>query len=288
MAYGSFRQFVEALEQAGELTRVSVPVETDLVISEWANREMKSPGGGKALLFEKPTIDGKPSQFPVAINTMGSRRRMALALKLNSVDDLAQEIQLILKAKPPTDLREGWSLLKQGLNLLHARPKHAKEGVCQEVVHRFAERPTPSVQRSTSNSEELSLAALPILKCWPKDGGRFVTLPNVHTRDPETGARNVGIYRMQVYDQRTTGMHWQLHKVGARHGKRYYERGEPMPVAVTLGGDPVYTFAATAPLPDGLDELLFAGFLRRKSIELIRCKTIDLEEPADVDFILEG
>src|ERR1043165_8857237 len=175
MAYGSFRQFVEALDQAGELTRVSVPVETDLVISEWANREMKSPDGGKALLFEKPTIDGKPSQFPVAINTMGSRHRMAMALKLNSVDDLAQEIQLILKAKPPTDLREGWNLLKQGINLLHARPKHAREGACQEVVY---------------ETGEFSLRDLPILKCWPKDGGRFITLPNVHTRDPETGARN--------------------------------------------------------------------------------------------------
>src|SRR6476660_9180146 len=124
MAYGSFRQFVDALDQAGELTRVSVPVETDLVISEWANREMKSPGGGKALLFERPVIDGRESKFPVAINTMGSTKRMAMALKLENIADLAQEIQLILKAKPPTDLREGWSLLKQGLNLLHARPKH--------------------------------------------------------------------------------------------------------------------------------------------------------------------
>src|SRR3954463_11614959 len=182
MAYGSFRQFVEALDQAGELTRVSVPVESDLVISEWANREMKSPGGGKALLFEKPTIDGRPSQFPVAINTMGSRRRMALALKLNNVEDLAQEIQLILKAKPPTDLREGWSLLKQGLNLLHARPKHAREGACQEVVHLLGKRQTPTAERPTPNAEGLTLGDLPILKCWPKDGGRFVTLPNVHTR----------------------------------------------------------------------------------------------------------
>src|SRR5438045_1314847 len=128
MAYSSFRQFIDALEKAGELRRVAVPVETDLVISEWANREMKSPGGGKALLFEKPTIDGKPSRFPVAINTMGSRRRMAMALQVDSVEDLAQEIQLILKAKPPTDLREGWNLLKQALNLLHARPKDSKEG----------------------------------------------------------------------------------------------------------------------------------------------------------------
>src|SRR5256885_10705500 len=171
MAYGSLRQFVEALDQAGELTRIPVPVETDLIISEWANREMKSPGGGKALLFEKPTIDGRPSQFPVAINTMGSRRRMALALKLNNIEDLAQEIQLILKAKPPTDLREGWSLLKQGLNLLHARPKHAKEGACQEVVHLFEEIPVSNSQAPASSSKlstldsPLSLADLPILKC---------------------------------------------------------------------------------------------------------------------------
>ena len=212
---------------------------------------MKSPGGGKALLFEQPIVDGKKSEFPVAINTMGSRRRMAMALQVSDVEDVAREIQLILKAKPPTDLREGWNLLKQGIHLLHARPKSVRDAPCQEVVHEI------------ERGDGFSLRDLPILKCWPKDGGRFVTLPNVHTRDPETGARNVGIYRMQVYDERTTGMHWQLHKVGARHGKRYYERGERMPVAVTLGGDPVYTFAATAPLPDGLDELLFAGFLRR-------------------------
>ena len=276
MAYRSFKNFLSALEQAGELKRITVPVDTDLVIAEWADREMKSPDGGTALLFEHPIVDKKKSAFPVAINTMGSRRRMALALQVADVGDIAQEIQLILKAKPPTDLREGWNLLKQGIHLLHARPKHVKEAPCQEIVHKIG------------NGDNFSLRDLPILKCWPKDGGRFITLANVHTHDPETGARNVGIYRMQIYDERTTGMHWQIHKVGARHGKRYYERSERMPVAVTLGGDPVYTFAATAPLPDGLDELLFAGFLRRKSIELVRCKTIDLDVPADVDFVLEG
>src|SRR5215216_67417 len=276
MAYRSFRSFLDALEKAGELKRVTVPVDTDLLIAEWADREMKSPGGGKALLFEQPIVDGKKSEFPVAINTMGSRRRMAMALQVSDVEEVAREIQLILKAKPPTDLREGWNLLKQGIHLLHARPKSVRDAACQEVVHEI------------ESGGSFSLRDLPILKCWPKDGGPFITLPNVHTRDPETGARNVGIYRMQVYDEHTTGMHWQLHKVGARHGKRYYQRRERMPVAVTLGGDPVYTFAATAPLPDGLDELLFAGFLRRKSIELVRCKTIDLEVPADVDFVLEG
>jgi len=277
MAYSSFTQFLERLEKESELRRISVPVDTELLIAEWADREMKSPNGGKALLFEQPVVNGKISQFPVAINTMGSRRRMAMALQLSSIDDLAQEIQLILKAKPPTDLREGWSLLKQGIHLLHARPKQVKEAACQEVMHRL-----------DNEAAALSLSDLPILKCWPKDGGRFITLPHVHTRDPETGARNLGMYRMQIYDDRTTGMHWQVHKVGARHGRMYYERGERMPVAVTLGGDPAYTFAATSPLPDGLDEILFAGFVRRKSVELVRCKTIDLEVPADVDFVLEG
>jgi 4-hydroxy-3-polyprenylbenzoate decarboxylase len=274
MAYRSFRQFVDALDKAGELKRIAVPVDTDLLIAEWADREMKSPGGGKALLFEQPVIDGKIAKFPVAINTMGSRRRIAMALGRESVDEIAQEIQLILKAKPPTDLREGWSLLKQGIHLLHARPKQVKEAACQEVVQ--------------IPDGGFTLSDLPILKCWPKDGGRFVTLANVHTRDPESGSRNVGVYRMQVYDDRTTGMHWQVHKVGARHGKQYYERGERMPVAVTLGGDPVYTLAATAPLPDGLDEILFSGFLRKRSVELVRCKTIDVDVPADVDFVLEG
>src|SRR6266513_2256140 len=139
MAYRSFSNFLDALEQAGELTRIAIPVDTDLLIAEWADREMKSPGGGKALLFEQPIVDGKKSEFPVAINTMGSRRRMALALRVPDIGDIAQEIQLILKAKPPTDLREGWSLLKQGLHLLHARPKHSKEGACQEVVHLIAD-----------------------------------------------------------------------------------------------------------------------------------------------------
>jgi 4-hydroxy-3-polyprenylbenzoate decarboxylase len=279
MAYASFSQFLAALDKAGELKRVTIPAETDLVIAEWADREMKSPGGGKALLFEQALINGEVSKFPVAINTMGSEKRMALALQVESIGDLAQEISLILKAKPPTDLREGWTLLKQGMNLLHARPKHVRSGACQEVVHRFD---------GSQPSSQFSLRDLPILQCWPKDGGRFITFPNVHTRDPETGARNLGMYRMQVYDDRTTGMHWQVHKVGARHGKLYYERNERMPVTVTIGGDPAYTFAATAPLPDGLDEILFAGFLRKKSVELVKCLTNDLEVPADVDFVLEG
>jgi len=277
MAYASFRDFLTALEKSGELTRVGVPVDTELLITEWADREMKSPGGGKALLFEQPVVDGKISQFPVTINTMGSSKRMAMALGRESIDEIAQEIQLILKAKPPTNLRDGFALLKQGIHLLHARPKSVSSAPCQDVVHNLE-----------SSSSGFSLRDLPILKWWPKDVGRFITLPHVHTRDPETGARNVGCYRMQIFDDRTTAMHWQVHKVGARHGKRYYERNDRMPVAVTVGGDPALSFAATAPLPDGIDEILFAGFLRKKSIEMVKCKTIDLEVPAEADFVLEG
>ncbi len=280
MSYRSFGEFVQALDQAGELRRIAEPVATELEITALADREMKSPGGGKALLFEKPTVNGQPSKFPLAINTMGSRRRMAMALKLNDIEELAREMQMLLKAKPPTNLRQGWELLKQGVNLLHARPKRVKDGPCKEVIHRF--------EGDAQTKDLPTLLDLPILKCWPDDGGRFVTLPNVHTKDPDTGERNLGMYRMQIYDDRTAGMHWQVHKVGARHGRRYYERGEKMPVAVTLGGDPAYTFAATAPLPDGLDEILFAGFCRKKSVELVRCETVDLEVPADVDFVLEG
>ena len=280
MAYRSFRHFLETLEQAGELIRVADPVDTKLLIAEWADREMKSANGGKALLFEQPVVDGQVSKFPVAINTMGSRNRIAMALGRESIDEIAQEIQLILKAKPPTDLREGFALLKQGIHLLHARPKQVRDAPCQEIVHK--------IESDAGRADDFSLSDLPILMCWPKDGGRFITLANVHTRDPESGARNVGVYRMQIFDDRTTAMHWQVHKVGARHGKRYYQRNERMPVAVTLGGDPALSFSATAPLPDGLDEILFAGFLRRKSIEMVKCKTIDLEVPADVDFVLEG
>src|SRR2546421_1290388 len=288
MAFRSFQDFVEQLDRAGELRRITEEVDTELVIAEWANREMKSPGGGKGLLFEQPFVDGKVSKFPVAINTMGSRKRIAMALGRESIDEIAQEIQLILKAKPPTDLREGFALLKQGIHLLHARPKQVKEAACQEVVQILDSDQTSNNASPARIKPQTSLLDLPILKCWPKDGGRFITFPNVHTRDPESGARNVGMYRMQIFDDRTTAMHWQVHKVGARHGKVYYQRGERMPVAVTLGGDPALTFAATAPLPDGLDEILFAGFLRKKSVELVKCKTIDVEVPADADFVLEG
>jgi 4-hydroxy-3-polyprenylbenzoate decarboxylase len=297
MAFSSYRDFVDALEQSGELRRIRQPVATELEVTELANREMKSPGGGKALLIEKPTVNGEVSPFPIAINTMGSWKRMAMSMGAESVDDVAAELGALLKAKPPTNLRETVKLLGTALEMRHAKPKRVNSGPCKDIVQRIESpesRPddwpaAPDWQKpSTFSSRPPTLLNLPILKCWPLDGGRFITLPCVVTQDPDTGERNVGMYRIQIYDDRTTGMHWQLQKVGARHGRRYYETGTRMPVAVFLGGDPVFPFAATAPLPDGLDEFLLAGYLRKKSIELVKCETSDLEVPANADVVIEG
>ncbi len=312
MAFDSFRDWVQALDRAGELTRIRQPLATELEITELADREMKKPGGGKALLIEQPTVNGVVSPFPVAINTLGSHKRMALSMGAGSVDEVAAELGALMKAKPPTSMREAMKLLSQAIDLRHAKPKLVKDGPCKEVIHKFDSPPTRteawpkapeveelkgSIVKGGAGSEPPStlqpfnpstLLNLPILQCWPLDGGRFLTLPCVVTRDPDTGDRNLGMYRVQIYDDRTTGMHWQLQKVAARHGRRYYERGERMPVAIFLGGDPMYPFAATAPLPDGLDEFLLAGYLRKKSVELVKCETNDLEVPANSDFVIEG
>jgi 4-hydroxy-3-polyprenylbenzoate decarboxylase len=299
MAFESFGDFLGQLEQAGELTRVPQPVATELEITEIADRQMKTPGGGKALLFEKPTVNGAVSPTPLVINTLGSAKRMAMSLGVGSVDELAAELGSLMKAKPPTGFKEAIRLLGTALELRHAKPKLVKDGACKEVIHKFDAPPRarqwpaapvicgPAAAASTDAAPP-TLLTLPIQKCWPLDGGRFITFPCVTTRDPDTGERNVGMYRMQVYDERTTGMHWQLQKVGARHGRRYYESGTRMPVSVFLGGDPAYTFAATAPLPDGLDEFLLAGYLRKKSVELVKCETNDLEVPANADIVIEG
>jgi 4-hydroxy-3-polyprenylbenzoate decarboxylase len=297
VAHESFRAFVEALDRAGELIRFTEPVATELEITEIADREMKKPGGGKALLFEKPTVNGVVSPFPVAINTMGSWKRMAMSMGAESVDAVADELGSLMKAKPPTSFREAIKLLGTAIELRHAKPRRVKSGPCKEVIRRF-ESPesrgedwpaAPSVaDLSTFDLQPPTLLDLPILRCWPLDGGRFITLPCVVTQDPDTGERNIGMYRIQIYDDRTTGMHWQLQKVGARHGRRYYEAGARMPVAIFIGGDPAFPFAATAPLPDGLDEFLLAGYLRRKSVDLVKCETNDLEVPANADFVIEG
>ena len=296
MAHGSYREFVEALDRAGELRRIAEPVATELEITEIADREMKKPGGGKALLFEKPTVNGRVSSFPVAINTMGSWKRMAMSMNAESVDAVADELGALMKAKPPTNFREAVKLLGTAIELRHAKPRRVKSGPCKDVIHKFDAPPraeawpdAPKVaDLSTFDLQPPTLLDLPILRCWPLDGGRFLTLPCVVTQDPDTGERNVGMYRIQIYDDRTTGMHWQLQKVGARHGRRYYETGTRMPVAIFLGGDPAFPFAATAPLPDGLDEFLLAGYLRRKSVELVKCETSELEVPANADFVIEG
>jgi 4-hydroxy-3-polyprenylbenzoate decarboxylase len=295
MAFDSFRDFVNALDRAGELKRITQPVATELEITAIADREMKLPGGGKALLFEQPTVNGVVSPFPVAINTLGSHKRMAMSMEANSVDEVANELGALMKAKPPTSFKETIKLLSLALDLRHAKPKSVKTGACKDVIHLVespkspAETwpPAPDWKKGTSAAPP-TLANLPILKCWPLDGGRFITLPCVVTRDPDTGERNLGMYRIQIYDDKTTGMHWQLQKVAARHGRRYYEKGERMPVAIFVGGDPMFPFAATAPLPDGLDEFLLAGYLRKKSVELVKCETNDLEVPANADFVIEG
>jgi 4-hydroxy-3-polyprenylbenzoate decarboxylase len=287
MAFASYASFLAALERAGELIRISTPLATELEITELADREMKKPGGGKALLIEKPTISGVVSPFPMAINTLGSPRRMAMSMGAESIDAVAAELGSLMKAKPPTGIREAMKLLGTALDLRHAKPKSVKTGPCKEVIHRFVEGRGSRVESRASESLP-TLLNLPIQKCWPQDGGRFITFPCVVTRDPDSGERNVGMYRMQIYDERSTGMHWQLQKVAARHGRRYYETGTRMPVAVFLGGDPVFTFCATAPLPDGLDEFLLAGYLRKQSVELVKCETNDLEVPSNADVVLEG
>ena len=284
MACDSTASWIRHLEKEGELIRIDAPVSTNLEITELADRQMKSPDGGKALLIEQPRIESSHiktpiSKFPLLINSMGSMRRMAMALGAQHVDEVANQLGSLLKAKPPQSFKEAIQLLGQALELRFAKPKQVSTGPCKEMIHH---RPA-----DVSNNA-FSLFDLPILKCWPEDGGPFITFPIVITRDPDTGERNWGMYRMQIYDGWTTGMHWQIHKVGARHGRRYYQTGQKMPVAVAIGGDPIYTFAATAPLPDGLDEAMLAGFLRKKSVDLVKCETNDLEVPADADFILEG
>ena len=264
--HDSLRDFVRLLESRGELRRITRAVDPRLEITEISQRLMRA--NGPALLFENV----KGSTFPLLINTYATRRRMSWALGVPDLEEHARSIAALVKSQPPTGLMDKIRMLPKLARVASASPRTVSHAPCQEVVER-----------------EPDLTKLPVITCWPDDGGPYITLPMVITRDPDKGTRNVGCYRMQVFGPRETGMHWQLHKTGRRHMRRYQELGiKKMPVSVALGGDPILPYAATAPLPDGIDEFLFAGFLRRKPVEMVACKTVDLEVPASADFVLEG
>ena len=264
--FDGLREFVRFLEARGQLRRIQREIDPVLEVSEIAQRVMRA--GGPALLFERV----RGSRFPLLINTYATRERMSWALGVDDLSQHAATIAELVKAQPPASLMDKIRMLPKLGRVAGAMPKTVATAPCQEVVE--------------TNPD---LGKLPVLTTWPQDGGPYITLPMVITRDPDKGTRNVGCYRMQVYGPRETGMHWQLHKTGRRHMRRYKELGiARMPVAVALGGDPALPYAATAPLPDGIDEFLFAGFLRRKPVEMVQCKTVELEVPASADFVLEG
>ena len=265
MPYNSLLEFVQVLERENELKRIKHPVKPELEITEIADRIMKS--GGPALLLEN--VEGK--NIPVLINAFGSKKRMALALGVSDVEEIARQIQKLVQIKPPKSFKEKLNLLSELVRLAGIPPKIVKDGECQAVIHR-----------------DPDLSILPVLTCWPGDGGPFITLPAVFSKDPRKGTRNVGLYRMQVYDRNTTGMHWHLHKVGARHYQHQREQKGGMELAVCLGGDPALIYAATAPLPDQIDEILFTGFLRKKAVDLVKGVTVDVEVPANSDIVIEG
>lgn len=269
--YNSLGEFIGRLEREGELLRIKTRVSSELEIAEITDRMSKSPGGGKAILFENTD-----REFPVLTNMMGSDRRMAMVLGVESLDDIGRRIDSLLhEATSPKDsFADKLKVLPLLSEMASWLPKKSsRRGECQQVILRGG---------------DADINRLPVLKSWGCDGGRFVTLPMVNTVDPETGIRNVGMYRMQVFDSHTTGMHWHIHKTGARHYDAYRRLGRRMPVAVALGGDPVYTYCATAPMPDNMDEYMLAGFLRRKAVKLVRCMTCELYVPSDCDFVIEG
>jgi 4-hydroxy-3-polyprenylbenzoate decarboxylase len=274
MAYQNLREFIARLERERQLKRIKTPIDVDLEITEIADRVSKA--SGPALLFEKPRSVQSNTEYhmPLLINAFGSRQRLELALEVNSVEDVARRIEELLEMRPPEGLFDKVRLLPKLADLGSIFPKHVKDGPVKEVIE----------------CQDFSLARFPIMKCWPQDGGRFITLPMVITRSPKTGRRNVGCYRMQVFDERTTGMHWQIHKGGAEHF-RWLDRqgkGRRMEVAAALGADPATMLSAVFPLPEDLDEFIFAGFLRQEPVELVKCETSDLEVPAHAEIVLEG
>ena len=265
--YADLPEFLTALERAGELHRVTAPVDPDLEISEIVTRTVRR--GGPALLFERPTR----GEMPVAINLFGTRRRMAMALGVDDVEEIAARISALAKPELPV----GWAGIRDGLGKLlqlkSVPPKRVKTAPCQEVVYR---------------GEQVDLDRLPGLRTWPEDGGIFHNFGLTHTVHPETGVRNVGLYRLQQHSKNTLGMHWQIHKDSAAHHAVAERLGRRLPVAVAIGCDPVVSYVATAPLPPDIDEYLFAGFLRGERVELVDCLTVPLRVPANAQIVLEG
>ena len=270
MAFKDLREYIALLEEKKDLRRITVPVSSDLEISQIADRVVKS--NGPALLFEN--VEGY--DMPLAINLFGSRRRIEWALGVNDLEDLGDKVRKLLGLLdgPPPGLVDKVKTIGQLMGINKAQPKIVSKAPCQEEVF---------------IGEAVDLGTIPALKCWPNDAGRFITLPLVISRDPETGRRNVGTYRMQVYDSRTTGMHWQTHKVGARHFRSGEEKNlDRLDVAVALGGDPVTVWAGSLPVPPDMDEIVVSGIIRGESVHMVRCKTVDLEVPAHSEIVLEG
>ncbi len=268
-AYQNLGEFISELDKAGELLRIKAPVSRELEITQITDLASKAPQGGKALLFEQV----RGSRFPVLTNAFGSERRICMALGTDSLDNLARRLERFVRIEPPKSLRQLLNLLPIGLDSIKFLPRRVSNAPCQEVITR---------------GKDIDLSILPVLKCWPQDGGPFVTLPVVITRSLKTGRRNAGMYRLQVFDRNTTGMHWHIHKDGSHYFREYRSTGKRMPVAIAVGTDPAVTYAATAPLPRGIDEMLLAGFIRRRPVRMAPCVSIDLEVPAEAEFVLEG
>jgi 4-hydroxy-3-polyprenylbenzoate decarboxylase len=271
MNYPSLREFINRLEFENELIRIQEQVSPILEIAEITDRVSKQPGGGKALLFEN--VEG--SSMPVLINAFGSKKRMNAALGAHDVEEIAKRIERYLKIPPPVTLLDKAKLLPMLLQAAQFPPKLVEnaKALCQEVVHL---------------NDDVNLDRIPILQCWPEDAGRFITFPIVINRSADRKIKNVGLYRMQVYDSKTTGMHWHIHKDGAHFFHEYQKQNKVMEVAVAIGADPASCYSASAPLPYGIDEFLLAGFIRKQSVPLVKCKTVDLEVPANAEIVLEG
>nr|WP_204619095.1 menaquinone biosynthesis decarboxylase [Desulforadius tongensis] len=267
MAYKDLRDFIKFLEKKNLVKRIKAEVSAELEITEITDRVTKA--GGPVLFFENV----KGYDIPVVTNLMGTLERMEMALEVDSLDDIGKEIMSFLHPPElPTGIFDKLKTLPKLAQISSFLPKTVKTGPVKEVIIK----------------DNIDLTKFPILKCWPHDGGPFITLPMVFTKDPETGRRNVGMYRMQVYDSKTTGMHWHVHKNGKEHMEKNRGASKPMEVAVALGGDPAVIYSATAPLPPGIDEMLLAGFLRKKPVEMVKCETVDIEVPANAEIVLEG